>query len=206
MRWLWVGDSHLEAMRSQIRDLTAARGIGGMLSYRRGWSSARWLREGDVPGLIARAQPNVVAYVLGTNDDPTNADALRGLVQAARGLRAVWIGPFSTDRHDAEFRAALGSVFVSGSGLARGLPFQSGGNVHLTVEGYRQLAPRLVAAVAGSRSKWVGVAVVAGATLAALGLIALGGSRVFERKWTPAEPHPFDTRHWNDRPMERRAT
>ena len=203
MRWLWIGDSHLEAMHSQIRDLTAARGIGGLLSYRRGWSSGRWLREGDVSSLIARARPDVVAYVLGTNDDPINADDLRGLVQAARTLRAVWIGPFSTDEHDAEFRAALGSVFVSGYALARGLPFQ---NVHLTSSGYRALAPRLVAAVAGSQSKWIGVAVVGCAALATIGLVALGSSSTYERRWTAAEPHPFDTRHWNDRPPKRRAS
>lgn len=180
MRWLWIGDSHLEAMHSQIRDLSAARGAGGLLSYRRGWSSGRWLRDGDVPALVARAQPDVVAFLLGTNDDPPNADAVRGLAQTARNARVVWFGPFHSPAHDDLFRSVLDGAFVSGAALAKDLPFQSGGNVHLTAAGYAALAPRLVEMMLPQQSWKVGLAVVGGCVLAALGLVALGGSRIFE--------------------------
>ncbi len=197
MNWLWVGDSHLEAMRSRIRDLSVERGLGGLVSFRRGWSSARWLREGDVSALIARADPAIVVYVLGTNDDPISPTAIAGLrdLATAAGARVLWFGPFHTTAHDAAFRAVLGPAYVSGAEMAAGLRFHAG-NVHLVSDDYPVLAARLVdRAVEHPRSTMLGLAVLGGSALAVVGLLAVGSTSAMRRRWTSAEPHPF-TERW----------
>ena len=205
MSWLWIGDSHLEAMHSQIRDLSIEKGIGGLVSYRRGWSSARWLREGDVPSLMARAQPALVVYVLGTNDDPISSAAISGLAELAHaaGARVLWFGPFHTDTHDAEFRAILGSDYVSGAEMARGLRFPAG-NVHLVSDDYPALAARLVdRAFERPRLTTLGITVLAGSIVTVVGLLLVSSSPRMRQRWTPAEPHPFE--HWvRKRPRPRR--
>lgn len=193
MNWLWIGDSHLEAMHSRIRDLSIDRGVGGLVSYRRGWSSTRWLRDGNVPSLIARAQPDLVVYVLGTNDDPVSANAISGLrdLAVSAGARVLWFGPFRTSAHDAEFRTVLGDSFVSGAEMARGLRFPPG-NVHLVSDDYPVLAARLVAHVERApRTTTLGLVVLGGTVLATIGLLVVGSTPVMRRRWTAAEPHPF---------------
>lgn len=205
MKWLWIGDSHLEAMLPRIRDLSAQRGIGGSIYARSGWSSGRWLQNGNVAGLVASVRPDVVVYVLGTNDDPVDPGAVSGLVAAAGGRPVIWFGEFDTSAKDAAFRAILGSRFVSGAALARDLPFYPG-NVHLTAAGYKALAPRLVDAAATSgQSRIPGVLVLGGVLLAGVGLIAWGSHARYEQRWTAAEPHPFNPRSWTTPAARSRA-
>jgi len=208
MNWLWIGDSHLEAMHSRIRDLSAERGIGGLVSYRRGWSSGRWLRDGDVASLLARAKPNIVVYALGANDDPIDPRPIVALADLARAAdaRVIWFGPFHTTAHDEEFRAVLGDSYVSGAAMAKGLRFPAG-NVHLVSDDYPILAARLVDyAVAPPRLTKLGLLVLGGCALTAVGLLAVGSTPAMRRRWTPAEPHPFDRRAWNTQRAPRKVS
>ena len=196
MKWLWIGDSHLEAMLPCIRDLSAARGIGGSIYARSGWSSHKWLTDGDAAGLVASHQPDVVVYVLGTNDDPVSPQAVAGLVAAAGGRPVVWFGPFRDNTKDAALHSVLGDRFVSGAALAKDLPFPAG-NVHLTAAGYKALAPRLVdAAATHGQTKILPVLIIGGTLLAGVVLIAFGSSPAYERRWQPGEFNPLDPRDW----------
>jgi hypothetical protein len=197
MNWLWIGDSHLEAMLPRIRDLSAEKGIGGAIYARSGWSSGKWLAAGDAVGLIASRRPDMVVYVLGTNDDPVNPQAVQGLVAAAGGRPVVWFGPFHSTEKDAALRAVLGASFISGASLAAGLPFPRG-NVHLTAAGYRDLAARLVDSASASRTRRIHPAVIIGGTIAVgVALIAIfGRDPVYDRRWRPGEFNPFDPKDW----------
>ena len=191
MKWLWIGDSHLQAMLPQIQTLSAAKGIGGSIYAHIGWSSHKWLTEGDAAGLIAQHDPDMVVYVLGTNDDPVSPAAVKGLVAAAGGRPVVWFGEFDTPAKDQAFKAILGSKYHSGAALAAGLPFYSG-NVHLTAAGYKALAPKLVDAASSSGS-WVTPLLAISIVLAAgIGLVAWGSRPVYEQRWKPGEHNPFD--------------
>lgn len=197
MNWLWIGDSHLEAMLPHIRDLSAERGVGGSILARSGWSSSKWLREGSAASRIAQRNPDMVVYVLGTNDDPVSPQAVSGLVAAAGGRPVVWFGPFHSAAKDAALRAVLGDRFVSGAALAAGLPFPRG-NVHLTAAGYRDLAPRIVDAALASRGHRIHPALVVGGTIAAglVLLVAFGRNPVYYERWKPGEFNPFDPKDW----------
>jgi lysophospholipase L1-like esterase len=175
MKWLWIGDSLTDGMRPGLRAESATRGIGGSISAAVGWSTARWLREGDPAGLVRRAGPDVVIAVLGTNDEAFDEAATRALVAAAGGRRVLWIGPFHTTARDADYRRVLGGAnFIAGAPLAVGLTRSQDG-LHFTVEGYKVLANRCVTAVLARlrRSRWY---VVAGGALA--GVVGIGAVRL----------------------------
>jgi lysophospholipase L1-like esterase len=199
LRTLWIGDSHLVGMASRVRELAGARGWSGLVSAHVGWSTGRWASSGELPPLVARAQPDVLIVVLGTNDEPPNADDVRSLLAQAPGVRSIWIGPFWTTKFDGVYSSAS-PEFTSGSSLASGLPFPTSGS-HLTAARYGILAERLVAEVAAMTRGPLGPLLIGGGVALAV-VVALavsfdkGRKTVWEKKWTKAEPHPFDPRGW----------
>lgn len=199
MRTLWIGDSHLAGMADRVRELAGGRGWSGLVSSRVGWSTGRWASSGELPSLVARATPELLVVVLGTNDDPPNADDVRALLAQAPGVRAIWIGPFWTTRFDRVYASAA-PEFTSGASLATHLPFPSSGS-HLTHAQYGILAERLVAEVAAMTRGPLGPLLLGGGVALAV-VVALavsfdkGRKTVWERKWTKDEPHPFDPRGW----------
>jgi lysophospholipase L1-like esterase len=195
MRTLWIGDSHLVGMASRVRELAGARGWSGIVSAHVGWSTGRWASSGELPPLVARAMPEVLVVVLGTNDEPPNADDVRALLAQAPGVRAIWIGPFWTTKFDGVY-AAASPEFTSGSSLAQGLPFPTSGS-HLTHAQYGILAERLVAEVAAMTRGPMGPLLLGLGTAAAI-IVALavsfdkGRKTVWERKWKAGEArHPM---------------
>ena len=135
--------------------------------------------------------------VLGTNDEPVDQDAVRGLLAQAPGVRSIWIGPFWTSAHDHEYAAAA-PEFSSGHSLAAGLPFPNSGS-HLNAARYAILAGRLVSEVAARTRGPLGP-VLFGLSAAAALVLALavsldrGRKSVYERTWHPGDRGPFGRR------------
>jgi len=177
-RILVIGDSLTEGMAPFLGPAGDEYGLSVVGVGRVGWTTGRWVREGDVPSLLEAYRPDVVVYALGTNDDRVSETAVRALLAAAEGREVRWVGPFDSGRLDAALGSLLGSRFVSGVPLGDGIPRTPDG-VHMTRDGYSMLARRLVGALASSRSAAVAGWAIALATALAtlLVLAAVGGGR-----------------------------
>ncbi|GAB5549515.1 MAG: hypothetical protein SangKO_092750 [Sandaracinaceae bacterium] len=105
-RLVVVGDSHVERLGPMLARRAEAAGLqsAGWLA-RRGWSTSRYVREGDLAAqLEARGRPEVVVVSLGGNDRPRNRARyqrqLAWIVRQAREAgaeRVLWLGPASSD-------------------------------------------------------------------------------------------------------------
>lgn len=101
-----VGDSHVERLGPMIARRAEAAGLesAGWLS-RRGWSTRRYVREGDLAARLEEAgRPEIVVVSLGGNDRPRDLERYRrdlswivAQVRAAGGERILWLGPAASD-------------------------------------------------------------------------------------------------------------
>jgi len=180
MRWLIVGDSLTEGMLQPLANAMSAAGIAGGIVAHQGWGTGRWLRSGEVQTAISKYDPDLVVYILGTNDDPFNRRAVEGLVALAPDVR--WIGPFHSDEMDASFRELLGDRFIPGVPLAAGLP-RSPDGIHFPRSSGEELAGRVVESVCEGQRSVPGWVVVGGVALATLAVLALFSSRRSREVW-----------------------
>ncbi len=97
-----IGDSHVEALGPALERRLPALGIDVLQSVaRRGWSTDRYNRAGDVARLVtARGRPDAVILSLGGNGRPRSKSSyepvLRQMVDAVRAAgvsRIIWNGP-----------------------------------------------------------------------------------------------------------------
>jgi hypothetical protein len=180
MRWLIVGNSLTEGMMQPLADAMEARGIAGGIVAHQGWGTGRWLRSGEVQTAISKYDPDLVVYILGTNDDPFNRRAVEGLVALAPDVR--WVGPFHSDAMDGAFRELLGDRFVPGVPLTEGLRRTPDG-IHFPGSSSEVLAERIVEAIQVARRLVPGWLVVGGVALAAFAVMALFSSRRSREVW-----------------------
>lgn len=176
MRWLIIGDSLTEGMMPFLRDGLQAKGIPGSIIARSGWSAQRWYNRGSVASRIVEKAPDLVVYILGTNDDdPPDERSIKGLLQAARGAEVRWVGPFDSNSKDPAFQSILGSRYIPGVPLAQGLTRTRDG-VHFPTESYKVLAKRVIDAVESSRGigipNWAVIAMIVAAGFVVIGLFA----------------------------------
>jgi lysophospholipase L1-like esterase len=159
LRVLWIGDSILEGMAPNLPD--AYRESGWAVDVRAeshsGWSTARWLREGDIARLVAEFNPFIVVVALGTNDEgeernpdryAANIQAMVDLIGSVNGAATIWIGAFTGPGIAARYRvieSVLGDLSIDGSMLMPGVSMAS--EIHPNAEGYKLLARRAVQAV-----------------------------------------------------------
>ena len=96
-----LGDSHVERLGPMLERAVRQNGHQSVDSLaRRGWSTRRYLREGDLDRqLAARGRPNLALVSLGGNDrtrsDEVYAEQLGAIVRELRDAgveRIVWLG------------------------------------------------------------------------------------------------------------------
>lgn len=196
MRWLLVGDSHMQALGPRLQAIFGAAGAEEVIvEARPGRGVADFVD--DLPALIARVRPDVVILELGANDGrwstEEGASAFRArvarLVASAEGsgAQALWVGPPQATDPDAAARrpkvvAELLSVlptlrvpFLDARPLTRSLPTRDG--VHFLPAGYDVFAQGVAAWASQqhSKRKWwwlLGGAAVAGIGAGAWSLFA----------------------------------
>jgi lysophospholipase L1-like esterase len=186
MRWLLIGDSILEGMAPYLAELLAAAYPSDafrVLAFS-GWSTRRWLREGDLAAVVRDWRPGLVVIMLGTNDEgeersASYASSVRDLAAQATSLGAelYWIAAWSGTGTAARYRIIrrILETAVDGTGLMRGV--EMSGEIHPSSRGYRLLAlhtaEAIVRLVEGTRSApgTVLAPLAIGATLAVLALI-----------------------------------
>lgn len=195
---LWIGDSIMQGMAGNLP--AAYEAVVDPLpeavhvSAESGWSTGRWIRDGDVRGLLVRYHPDLVVIALGTNDEgeehaperyARNIARLADLA-SADGATVIWIGAFTGTGIEPRFRViqdVMGDYAIDGSSLMSGVSMHS--EIHPDGPGYHTLARRVVQAVESRlasiqrprqpRATSSGVVpVVAGAVLGVLALALLG--------------------------------
>lgn len=99
-RVLIVGDSHSQVLGPLLAARLRSRGARVVdVVANPGWSTARYLSEGNVASKAARAGADVVIIELGGNDWPRSLEAYAGqlgeLVRRVQrtGARVIWLGP-----------------------------------------------------------------------------------------------------------------
>jgi len=112
-----VGDSHIERLGPMIDRAVADEGYTSLGHLaRRGWSTGRYVREGDlVERLTEHGRPDIVVISLGGNDRCRNDARYReqlewvvARVREAGAQRIVWLGPASSDMERSERAAFVG--------------------------------------------------------------------------------------------------
>ncbi len=152
---LFAGDSILDGMSRFLPGACRDLGVRRFSLWSRTGSSAKdWVEGRWLEGATASFRPNIVVVALGTNPQERDPQEYAGMVslvydaaQAGGAAEVYFVGPFAVDddgRRNAAVRSVFGSHAINGYDLARGLPRAGAENVHFTVEGYRQLAERLV--------------------------------------------------------------
>lgn len=193
-RLLFIGDSISEGMAPSIYRILddGHHGTGeALIEARSGWSTRRWLREGDLPGICSSFRPTVCVVLLGTNDTGEEMNA-HGYAQAVRRLRdqaaasgavVYWITAFSGTGTRERYPTVASVVgernTIDGARLMDGVSMS--GDIHPDAAGYRLLAARVVDALwdrmgAPQASRRVSpvVPVVVGVTAGLLAAWALG--------------------------------
>ena len=156
-RTLYIGDSILEGMSRPLFDiylriLTPSVDFVKMES-RSGWSTRRWLREGDVLSIIKEFKPTTVVIALGTNDEGEQdnqagyKDVVRRLAGIAGrdGAQVLWIAAFTGTGIQERFklvREVVGANAIDGSSLMSGVSMANA--IHPNQAGYETLAMRVV--------------------------------------------------------------
>ena len=171
-----IGDSHVgdvargEGLAPWLMQQFRANGwVPGRIVSKPGWSTAKYVREGNVTGIVRRAQPAaVVLIVLGTNDAGYSAAQYMADVRelgrqaGSAGAHVIWWGP------PAVIRSAI-AVGVSQAADLQRQALQGTGidwidlrpptpagefrdEVHLTPHGYSVLASSAVEAMKGGAS------------------------------------------------------
>ena len=159
MRWLFIGDSILDGMAPSIASLYRSRRPRDSVTVlaNSGWSTRRWLLDGQVASRVADERPDVVVVALGTNDEGEEGNAEGyGLVvdhlkaqASSRGAKVYWVtsfsGPGSAERYQV-IRGVLGDErTISGLALMSGV--EMAGEIHPSVVGYPTLAKHMLDAV-----------------------------------------------------------
>jgi len=157
MRILWIGDSILLGMARHMAEAYAEMWPDLDPEVRieavEGWSTARWLRDGNVPGLIAEFDPFLVVIALGTNDEGEEsaperyAANIRRLSEqaAANGAGVLWIGAWTGTGIHERFRiieSVMEDLAIDGSKLMPGVSMSN--EIHPDADGYALLARRAV--------------------------------------------------------------
>lgn len=181
MAWLWIGDSILKGLVPFI----AALWMGGYsdnwmnnetaFEAHNGWSTARYLRNGDhLVDLVDRHDSDVIVVLLGTNDASGEQQAIDNVEKLCELLtvqevhdsghvpQLVWIGSFTDEQQNGwemqgvikcrvMFLGASGypghaPLFVDGVVLAIGLE-RSRDGIHFTHQGYSDLTERVIQTV-----------------------------------------------------------
>ena len=190
-RILFIGDSILEGMAPHVyRILDDGRHGSGeaRIDARSGWSTRRWLNEGELRAIVAAFRPSTAVVALGTNDEGEEANptsyaerVVRLRDQAAElGAQVIWVTGFSGSGLERRLRIVQGALgaraTIDGAGLMPGVSMS--GEIHPSEAGYRVLSFRFVTAVfdrIGSekpRASSPVVPVLLGAGLAAAALAA----------------------------------
>jgi len=161
MRWLLIGDSHMQALGPRLTRIFRDAGAEDVVVVAR---PGRGVADfADLPEIVASARPDVVLIELGANDGrwstAEGAGAFRArvalLVAAAEraGAKALWVGPPQATDPDAAARrpkvvAALSPVlsalrvpFLDARAVTRDLETRDG--VHFTPAGYDVFAQRV---------------------------------------------------------------
>lgn len=195
MIYLMLGDSLLVGMAPFIQPAFESDHPrdGAVILANTGWSTRRWLADGDVRGKVREYHPDVVVICLGTNDEgeERNPEGYEQVVDSLKadaamlGARVIWVtsfsGPGSADRYRI-IRGILGDRdTISGLELMHGV--EMSGEIHPTVAGYRVLAGHLLHEV--WRRAGAGGGGAAASVLGALAVGAiLGGAAIWAaRKW-----------------------
>lgn len=157
MRWLLIGDSILEGMAPHLGPLLEAaysEDAVQVVAFE-GWSTRRWLREGDLVARVRDFHPGRVVIMLGTNDEgeergPTGyATAVRQLAVEAGsgGARVYWISAFSGTGTASRYRIIRREIpgAVDGASLMHGV--EMAGEIHPNPRGYRTLALHVAEAI-----------------------------------------------------------
>lgn len=159
---VFLGDSITEGMQPHLMREVPRLGVEVVVYARSGSSAQDWLHNGWVEDALDASGARMAVIALGTNPSGGGAEYARQMSFLvaeceARGVVAYVVGPFAMD-DDGGRNDALLSYFkppqgIDGYALAAGLPRAGAFDVHFTVDGYRSLAARLMAAVAlGSAS------------------------------------------------------
>ena len=116
-RVMIVGDSHIERLGPMMSRAVQEDGLESLGSLaRRGWSTARYVREGDLQQrLTENGTPDIVIISLGGNDRPRNMTRYReqlawvvGQVREAGATRIIWLGPAASDMARSERARMVG--------------------------------------------------------------------------------------------------
>ena len=170
MKIVAVGDSQAEGLKPYLE----AQGI--QTFDHRGWSTRR-LRDEALAEVLA-TNPDAILLITGGNDDPTAStypEVVRSTATAftSRGAKLYWVGPvFARVSPDSGVHPQVATamrnnlsgksrvVFIDAQPLTRDLARTT--NVHLTSEGYRTYAQRLLKTIGGtSLLFWAGLALAA---------------------------------------------
>lgn len=178
-----VGDSHTQVLGPILARMFRDAGVEVVrVTAKPGWSLVRYLRDSTFRDALRGA--NVALVLLGGNDDPAAAPAAYGralrravTLAKARGVRLVWVGPFTAQRQDVDARhlqttrfqrtllPKLGVTWIDGRRVSRGIPNRTDG-VHFSRENYARMAERIFAAtersVRGGRLRVLGEALLVG--------------------------------------------
>lgn len=156
-----VGDSHVERLGPMIDRAVRDAGLASLGHLaRRGWSTGRYVRTGDLAERLREGgRPDVVVVSLGGNDRCRHPVVYRKQLawvvdeaRAAGAARVVWLGPAASDAARSEYAEfvggwhernaewqreilpALGVEWIDSRPLTRGAQGEDG--IHFTREGY----------------------------------------------------------------------
>ena len=164
MNLLLIGDSYGVGMRPYVAQAFSHQFSRGYVtvSAETGWSTRRWMREGDVSGLLHQSNPNIVIVALGTNDEgeENSPDAYESMISrfdamaAETGALVIWVTSFAGPGSEERFRLVRETVgfrrVIDGRGLVSGL--LSGDSVHPSGRNYQIVAEKLASEV---RIRWL---------------------------------------------------
>jgi len=156
-----IGDSILLGMSPAIhRAFRSSRPQDGVAIFATsGWSTRRWLSEGDLGAKVREYRPDVVVVCLGTNDEgeERNPERYEQVVDrfkadaAQTGARVIWVTSFSG--HGSAERYAIVRGLLGDRDTISGLALMDGvamsGEIHPTVVGYGTLADHLLQTIWG---------------------------------------------------------
>ena len=195
MIYLFLGDSITVGMAPFIQqsyEASRPRDAVTILANS-GWSTRRWLSEGDVGAKVREYRPDVVVICLGTNDEgeERNPERYEGAVDRLKadasmlGARVLWVtsfsGPGSADRYRI-IRGLLGDRdTISGLELMRGVAMS--GEIHPTIAGYGTLTGNLLPAVWGRVGASVGSVGASVVGALAIGAILTGAAIWAAKEW-----------------------